>query len=110
MPSPVERDVLPWVVFLVGGRLVMAGDMPIDRFFTFAMYVYELTFPTFIMGWVFALWQRGGAAMQHIEEMLRYDSPTQALPASEQTCSGRQCAPCWSGTSGMHLPLPTVVP
>ena len=46
---PAIVSLLPalamWVVFLVGGRLVLAGDMPIDRFFTFAMYVYELTFP-----------------------------------------------------------------
>jgi ATP-binding cassette subfamily B protein len=39
-------------------------------FFTFAMYVYELTFPTFIMGWVVALVQRGDASMQRIDELL----------------------------------------
>ena len=74
---PAIVSLLPalamWVVFLVGGRLVVAGEMPVDRFFTFAMYVYELTFPTFIMGWVFALWQRGGAAMQRVDEVLSTD-------------------------------------
>ena len=34
------------------------------------MYVYELTFPTFIMGWVVALVQRGAASMQRIDELL----------------------------------------
>jgi ATP-binding cassette subfamily B protein len=72
---PAIVSLLPalamWVVFLVGGRLAVAGDLTVDRFFTFAMYVYELTFPTFIMGWVFALWQRGGAAMQRVDEVLR---------------------------------------
>ncbi len=71
---PAIVSLLPalamWVVFLVGGRLVVGGEMTVDRFFAFAMYVYELTFPTFIMGWVFALWQRGGAAMQRIDEIL----------------------------------------
>jgi ATP-binding cassette subfamily B protein len=44
--------------------------MSVASFFTFAMYVYELTFPTFIMGWVFALVQRGAAAMRRINEVL----------------------------------------
>jgi ATP-binding cassette subfamily B protein len=34
------------------------------------MFIYELTFPTFIMGWVFAILQRGRAAMQRIDEVL----------------------------------------
>ena len=44
--------------------------MSVAEFFTFAMYIYELTFPTFIMGWVFALVQRGTASMQRIDEVL----------------------------------------
>jgi ATP-binding cassette subfamily B protein len=39
-------------------------------FFRFAMLVYQLTFPTVIMGWVVALVQRGAAAMQRIDELL----------------------------------------
>jgi ATP-binding cassette subfamily B protein len=34
------------------------------------MFIWELTFPTFIMGWVFAIVQRGAAAMQRIDEIL----------------------------------------
>ncbi len=71
---PAIATLLPalsmWIVFLVGGRAVLDGRMPLSEFFTFAMYVYGLTFPTFILGWVFALWQRGGAAMQRIDEVL----------------------------------------
>jgi ATP-binding cassette subfamily B multidrug efflux pump len=44
--------------------------MKLGEFFTFAMFNYELTFPTFIMGWVFALVQRGTASMQRIDEVL----------------------------------------
>jgi ATP-binding cassette subfamily B protein len=47
--------------------------MTLAQFFTFAMYVYELTFPTFIMGWVVALAQRGAASMQRIDELLTVD-------------------------------------
>ena len=59
-----------WIILFVGGSEIAAGRMQVADFFTFAMYVYELTFPTFIMGWVFALVQRGAAAMQRIDEVL----------------------------------------
>lgn len=59
-----------WLLLLVGGREVTSGGMRLADFFTFSMYVYELTFPTFIMGWVVALVQRGAAAMQRIDDVL----------------------------------------
>ena len=71
---PAFTSLLPalamWIVFLVGGGEVVAGRMEIGFFFTFAMYIYELTFPSFLMGWVFALVQRGAASMQRIDEVL----------------------------------------
>jgi ATP-binding cassette subfamily B protein len=71
---PAITSMLPaaatWIVLLVGGRQIEAGRMGVDVFFAFAMFIYELTFPTFIMGWVFALVQRGRAAMQRIDEIL----------------------------------------
>jgi ATP-binding cassette subfamily B protein len=63
--------VAMWIVLWVGGTLIQDGRMRLADFFTFAMFVYELTFPTFIMGWVFAILQRGRAAMQRIDEVLR---------------------------------------
>ncbi len=74
------------VILLVGGRDIVSGRMAVADFFTFAMYVYELTFPTFIMGWVVALVQRGAASMQRIDELLR-EQPTiadhpEAVPLS----------------------------
>jgi ATP-binding cassette subfamily B multidrug efflux pump len=71
---PAITGLLPMlgmaIVFWVGGGDLLSGAMTIDRFFAFSMYIYELTFPTFIMGWVFALVQRGTAAMQRIDEVL----------------------------------------
>ncbi len=71
---PAFTSLLPalamWIVFLVGGWEIRAGRMEIAVFFTFAMYIAELTFPSFIMGWVFALVQRGAASMQRIDEVL----------------------------------------
>ena len=59
-----------WIILLVGGREISAGRMEVSEFFTFAMYVYELTFPTFLMGFVVAVVQRGAASMQRIDELL----------------------------------------
>ncbi len=71
---PAFTSLLPalamWIVFLVGGWEIEAGRMEIGAFFTFAWYIAELTFPSFIMGWVFALVQRGAASMQRIDEVL----------------------------------------
>ena len=71
---PAFTSLLPalgmWIVFLVGGWEIREGRMEIAVFFTFAMYIAELTFPSFIMGWVFALVQRGAASMQRIDEVL----------------------------------------
>ncbi len=58
------------MVLAVGGAKIQAGRMTTGDFFTFAILIYQLTFPTFIMGWVFALVQRGSAAMQRIDEIL----------------------------------------
>jgi ATP-binding cassette subfamily B protein len=71
---PAFTSLLPalamWIVFLVGGWEIREGRMEIANFFTFAWYIAELTFPSFIMGWVFALVQRGAASMQRIDEVL----------------------------------------
>jgi len=71
---PAVTGMLPamamGLILLVGGSDIGSGRMAVSDFFTFAMYVYELTFPTFIMGWVVALVQRGAASMQRIEELL----------------------------------------
>jgi ATP-binding cassette, subfamily B, multidrug efflux pump len=71
---PAVTGLLPmigmWVIFAVGGGEIQGGRLQISDFFTFTMYIYELTFPTFIMGWVFALVQRGTAAMERIDEVL----------------------------------------
>ena len=58
------------VILLVGGGEIAAGRMAVADFFAFSMYVFQLTFPTFIMGWVVALVQRGAVSMQRIDELL----------------------------------------
>ena len=58
------------IILWVGGTKILVGQMTTKEFITFAMLIYGLTFPTFILGWVFALIQRGAAAMQRIDEVL----------------------------------------
>ncbi len=58
------------IILWVGGTKILAGRMTTEEFITFAMLIYGLTFPTFILGWVFSLVQRGAAAMQRIDEVL----------------------------------------
>jgi len=62
------------ILVVVGGQEMLAGRMEKAHFFTFAMYIFNLTFPTFIMGWVVALAQRGAASMQRIDELLSEDA------------------------------------
>jgi ATP-binding cassette subfamily B multidrug efflux pump len=62
------------ILVVVGGQEMLAGRMEKAHFFTFAMYIFNLTFPTFIMGFVVALAQRGAASMQRIDELLSEDA------------------------------------
>jgi ATP-binding cassette subfamily B protein len=71
---PAITGMLPSIsmlmVLVVGVGSVSRAEMSVGDFFTFALYVYQLTFPTFMMGWTVALVQRGSAAMQRIDEVL----------------------------------------
>lgn len=71
------------VILWVGGQEILAGRMDEKHFFTFSILVYQLTFPTFIMGWVVALVQRGAASMQRLDELLSV-VPTIADPPEPQ--------------------------
>jgi ATP-binding cassette subfamily B multidrug efflux pump len=67
------------ILFVIGGQEILAGHMEKGDFFAFAIYIFNLTFPTFIMGWVAALAQRGAASMQRIDELLS-EAPSIADP------------------------------
>lgn len=68
-----------WIVFLAGGTRIQEGAMSRADFFAFSMFIYQLTFPTFIMGWSFSLLQRGRASMGRLDEVLATE-PTIADP------------------------------
>jgi ATP-binding cassette subfamily B protein len=58
------------VVLFVGGARVRAGAMTSADLWAFYTYIFLLTFPTFMMGWVIALAQRGLASLQRLGEVL----------------------------------------
>jgi ATP-binding cassette subfamily B protein len=58
--------VLSWVAFPEMDR----GAMSTAEFIAFSIYIIELTFPIFMLGWVFNLVQRGTASMERIDEVL----------------------------------------
>lgn len=58
------------VVLFVGGTRVRAGVMNSADLWAFYTYIFLLTFPTFMMGWVIALAQRGLASLQRLGEVL----------------------------------------
>jgi ATP-binding cassette subfamily B protein len=71
---PAITGLLPtigiFVLFYVGFPEIERGEMSYAEFFAFSMYIIELTFPIFIMGWVFTLVQRGTASMERIDAVL----------------------------------------
>jgi len=71
---PAVAGLLPNVgmllIFLVGGRKILAGEMGVPEFFAFVAFNYELTMPLFFIGWMFNLVQRGTASMQRIDEVM----------------------------------------
>jgi len=58
------------MVLFVGGGRVRAGAMDSADLWAFYTYIFLLTFPTFMMGWVIALAQRGLASLQRLGEVL----------------------------------------
>jgi ATP-binding cassette subfamily B protein len=71
---PAITGILPAVglglVIIVGLGEISAGKMNVGDLFAFTIWVRELTFPTFIMGYAITLVQRGASAMERIDEVL----------------------------------------
>jgi ATP-binding cassette subfamily B protein len=58
------------LVLFVGGARVRSGELSVADLWAFYMYIFMLTFPTFMLGWVFAIAQRGLAALGRLGEVL----------------------------------------
>jgi ATP-binding cassette subfamily B protein len=58
------------LLLFAGGARVQSGALTLGQFTAFSSYLAMLTFPTFMMGWVVVLTQRGLASLQRIGEVL----------------------------------------
>jgi ATP-binding cassette subfamily B multidrug efflux pump len=55
----------------VGGWLVWNGELTVGRLTAFTMYLGQLIWPMFAMGWVLSLIERGRAAWERLDPVLR---------------------------------------
>ena len=74
----------------IGGVLAVRGTISIGSFVGFGLYLSMLTWPLIALGWVTNLFQRGGASMARLNEILESPSsvttpehPQPLPPASE---------------------------
>ncbi|MFW6182072.1 MAG: ABC transporter ATP-binding protein, partial [Spirochaetota bacterium] len=61
------------ILYLVGGREVMAGALSFGEFVAFSMYLGLLIWPVIAIGWVVTLLQRGIASAKRILEVMKQE-------------------------------------
>jgi ATP-binding cassette subfamily B multidrug efflux pump len=70
------------VILWIGGGMVGRGEMTLGQFVAFNAYNLLLLWPMISLGWVVALFQRGAAAMDRINEVLDARSAVEDLPGA----------------------------
>ncbi|MBI4819891.1 MAG: ABC transporter ATP-binding protein [Deltaproteobacteria bacterium] len=63
------------VLLYLGGISVLNGTMSVGQLVELNAYLGILSWPTAALGWMMALWQRGLASMDRIDEILRANAP-----------------------------------
>jgi ATP-binding cassette subfamily B multidrug efflux pump len=58
------------IVLWAGGREVIAGRLSVGSLVAFNGYLVLLSWPTFALGWIIGIWQRGIAAWARVRELL----------------------------------------
>jgi ATP-binding cassette subfamily B protein len=58
------------ILYLVGGRSVILGELSFGEFVSFSMYLGLLIWPVIAIGWVFMIFQRGIASSKRILELM----------------------------------------
>lgn len=59
------------ILYMVGGRSVILGDLSFGEFVSFSMYLGLLIWPVIAIGWVFMIFQRGIASSKRILELMQ---------------------------------------
>lgn len=57
------------VIFFVGGRKMIRGELSIGAFVAFQFYLGRMIWPLIALGWVINLFQRGMASMQRLHQV-----------------------------------------
>lgn len=78
------------LVLLLGGWLVIRGQLTLGGFVAFNAYLAMLSFPTMAMGWVINLFQRAGSATGRINEFLAAPPEPEGAGPAEPSPSGRE--------------------
>jgi ATP-binding cassette subfamily B protein len=58
------------IVLWAGGREVIAGRLTVGGLVAFNGYLVLMSWPTFALGWIIGIWQRGIAAWARVRELL----------------------------------------
>ncbi|RMG65166.1 MAG: ABC transporter ATP-binding protein [Calditrichaeota bacterium] len=58
------------LVILIGGNLVIKGQISLGEFTAFLLYLGILIWPSIALGWVIGLFQQGAASMKRMQEIL----------------------------------------
>jgi ATP-binding cassette subfamily B protein len=58
------------IVLWAGGREVIAGRMSVGSLVAFNGYLVLLSWPTFALGWIIGIWQRGVAGWARVRDLL----------------------------------------
>ncbi|HBO70586.1 MAG TPA: ABC transporter ATP-binding protein [Deltaproteobacteria bacterium] len=78
------------LVLLLGGWLVIRGQLTLGGFVAFNAYLAMLSFPTMALGWVINLFQRAGSATGRIHEFLATPSEPEEAGPAEPPPHGRE--------------------
>ncbi len=62
--------VVTAIVLVVGGGEVVAGNIGLDRFVQFTIYLAQLGWPMIMLGWTMTLLQQGSASLKRINEVM----------------------------------------
>ncbi|MFQ5915084.1 MAG: ABC transporter ATP-binding protein [Nitrospinota bacterium] len=65
------------IIFFVGGRAVIAGDLTLGAFVAFNSYLAMLLWPTIAFGWIIGLFQQGKASWERLEWILNQEPAVQ---------------------------------
>lgn len=68
------------IVLLLGGRLVLSGDVSLGRFVAFAGYLGMLVWPLTSVGWLINMIQRGRASLERLAALLAEPPDVQEPP------------------------------